>query len=286
MPTLKNYAQSLEFGNLVELFIVDTSAIGGSVMYFHNGTEQGANEYHFQGVTYTARPCTMSGFEYSAGSDSPIARPHIKISNIGSEISALCRDLGDLVGAKITRKRTYHVFLDDQPGHDSTQEFAPDVYYVDRKVEEREETVEFELISPFDFENIFLPRRQLLASVCTWIYRGPDCAYIGKPVTDEFGNDLTTATNKGAYNAGVSCNVGDYFYITVNGIKQYYVCIEGPSFESAYADTDRFTRDICPKILNGGCRKRFGPGSPNPTLPLRTSAFPAMAHVPQTGSGG
>ena len=282
MPTtLHTKAQGLEFGNLVELFIVDATALGvEDVFYWHNDNVISPGQYHFQGLTYTYRPFQITGFEYKIGQDSPLPRPHAMVSNIGYEISALCLAFKDLIGAKITRKRTYAIFLDGGSNPDPTQEFTPDIYYIDRRVSETQEVVEFELISAIDFENVLLPRRQVLASACRWIYRGPDCGYAGPPVGDAFGNAINhSGVDKGAFVDATVFAAHDYGYKLVNGTRRYYAALVSTTGVN-YLDPTKFVADVCAKGLVGGCKLRFGPGSPNPTASLPTAAFPAAARLP------
>jgi len=97
----------------------------------------------------------------------------------------------DLVGAKITRKRTLAKYLDAvnfeggvNPTADPSAEFADDVYYVDRKSRETRDVVEFELAASFDLEGVTLPRRQIVQNVCPWRYRGTECGYTGTVYLD------------------------------------------------------------------------------------------------------
>lgn len=67
---------------------------------------------------------------------------------------------------------------------DATQEFDPEVWFIDRKVSEDAEVVEFELASALNFQGVRLPRRQIIANQCPWVYRGPGCGYTGPAVAD------------------------------------------------------------------------------------------------------
>ena len=82
--------------------------------------------------------------------------------------------------------------MDGQPEADPDEELPPDIWYVERKAAENNETVQFELASALDFAGVQLPRRQIVANVCWWLscggYRGPYCGYNGGPVADE--NDI------------------------------------------------------------------------------------------------
>lgn len=69
------------------------------------------------------------------------------------------------------------------------EKFPDEVYYVERKTGEMREQVDFELSSVFDFQDVQLPRRQVISNRCMWVviggYRGPYCGYTGGPVATE-----------------------------------------------------------------------------------------------------
>jgi lambda family phage minor tail protein L len=100
----------------------------------------------------------------------------------------LCLSFDDMVGTTFIRRRTFEQYLDGQPTADPTAEFAPEVWFVDRKVSETPEVVEFELASVLDFRGLRLPGRQIIANQCTFVYRGDGCAYMGPPVADALDN--------------------------------------------------------------------------------------------------
>lgn len=56
-------------------------------------------------------------------------------------------------------------------------ELAPDVYYIDRKVQEDSVNVVYELASLLDVEGVKLPSRILLSKNCPFTYRGEGCLY-------------------------------------------------------------------------------------------------------------
>lgn len=134
----------------------------------------------WRGQFYQALPCECSGFEFSGKGTLP--RPRISISNVGGTIGQLLFLYGDLVGATLTRRRTLRRFLTAQTVNHPSLEFRPDMYIIARKVKENKQLIEFELLSALDQENVFLPKRQILASACTWLYRGSECGYVGPPV--------------------------------------------------------------------------------------------------------
>jgi lambda family phage minor tail protein L len=56
-------------------------------------------------------------------------------------------------------------------------ELTPDIYYIDRKVQEDSQNVVYELASLLDIEGIKLPGRLLLSKNCSFTYRGEGCLY-------------------------------------------------------------------------------------------------------------
>ena len=111
------------------------------------------------------------------------------------------RKYGDIVGAKVTRIRTFAKFLDknnfsDISSPDSQrgiyasnfpEEYEPDpyaelprdVFFVERKASEDKNSINYELSSSLDVEGVKLPRRVVTASKCGFTYRGCGCFYEG-----------------------------------------------------------------------------------------------------------
>lgn len=75
--------------------------------------------------------------------------------------------------------------LGHNPTADPTKEFAPELWFIERKSTESFEGVEFELSSALNFLGVKLPRRQIIANQCPFVYRGALCNYTGPPVADE-----------------------------------------------------------------------------------------------------
>jgi lambda family phage minor tail protein L len=176
--------QKLEPGAIIELFEVDLTPFGGDLLRFHAGTNQLTQDIVWQGETYVAFPIRATGFEFSGQGQSP--RPKMLVSNVFGSITALVLQYDDIVGAKVSRKRTLSKYLDavNFPGGvnltaDPTAEFPTDVFYVDRKATESNDFVEFELAPAMDVTGVMLPRRQIVQNICPWKYRGAECGYTG-----------------------------------------------------------------------------------------------------------
>lgn len=176
--------QKLAPSAVIELFVLDLSHFNEGVVRFHAGTNELRRQVVWQGNTYEPFPIQAEGFEFNGNGQMP--RPKLKVANVTGSITALILSYQDLVGAKVTRKRTLLKYLDAvnfisgaNPTADVTAEFADDVYFIDRKSRETRDVVEFELAAAFDLEGVSLPRRQIVQNVCPWLYRGSECGYTG-----------------------------------------------------------------------------------------------------------
>jgi len=189
--------QKISPSSIIELFQVDATSFGGEVYYFHAGTNNLTASVVWQGDTYSPFPVQMTGFEFNGKGQLP--RPTMIIANITSLITTLVLEFDDLLGAKVTRKRTMAKYLDAvnfdggvNPDADPTAEFPDDVYFIERKVNENKESVEFELAASFDVQGVQLPRRQIIQNICPWKYRGAECSYAGTNYFDT--NDVSVET--------------------------------------------------------------------------------------------
>jgi phage-related protein len=199
---------------VIELFQLELNATQHGVnetYYFHAGVNAtGSNgDIIWNSQAYMRFPLEAEGFEYSGQGQLP--RPKLRISNIFGTITAIILTLPNgLEGAKVTRIRTLGRYLDaanfpasgdilltedsfallledsssilldpTNPTEDPTAEFPREIYYVDRKVIETRDVIEFELAAVFDLIGVRAPKRQCVSNVCQWKYRGPECGYAG-----------------------------------------------------------------------------------------------------------
>lgn len=195
--TIKQDLNTTGAKQLVELFELDCTTLGGSLLRFHNGKNALSNDVVWQGNTYNAFPIEATGFEFSGRGTLP--RPTLRVANVTGLLGVLVRNYQDLIGAKLTRKRTLMQYLDAvnftggvNPSADPTAALPDDVYFIDRKVVENKVLVEFELAASFDVAGVQLPRRYIVQNVCVWTYRGGDCSYTGTAYFD--ANDQPVAT--------------------------------------------------------------------------------------------
>lgn len=174
---------------IVELYEIDLSTVGEGFsdrFYLTNQTMPDDSFVRWKGQTYTAFPIEAGGFDKNTSGQ--FARPEITVANVFGTFSAAVSSADDLVGAKVTRRRTLFKYLDNGPEPDSSQEFPDDVFFIERKSAETNLTITWQLASKIDVEGILLPRRVITQDACVWRYRGPECGYSGPPVADEFDN--------------------------------------------------------------------------------------------------
>ena len=192
--SIQSDIQKLNPGTLVELFILDATIVGGEEYFFHAGTNELKDDVVWNGQTYIRYPIEAEGFEMRPTGTSP--RPRIRASNIGGILGRALYASDDLIGAKVTRKRTFVRYLDavnfknGNPSADPNVSFSDEVFYIDRKSTENKVVIEWELVSAMDLAGVKLPRRQIIANICPWRYRGAECNYTGPAVAK--GDDTPT----------------------------------------------------------------------------------------------
>lgn len=182
---------------MIDLFELDTTMFdGGTVTRFHAGTNALTQPVVWQGNTYYPLPVESEGFDKSTKGTLP--RPRIRVANISGVFSAAAAETDDLIGAIVTRKRTFLRYLDAvnfpggaNPTADPNQKLPDDKWYVDQKITENRVMIEWELASAFDLQGVMLPRRQVIQNTCPWQYRGAECSYTGTTMYDS--NDQRTS---------------------------------------------------------------------------------------------
>ena len=218
--------QKLAPSAIIELFEIHlVTAIHGAntVFRFHSGTNAiNKGNIVWAGNTYIAFPIEATGFEYNGNGQLP--RPKLVVSNILRYVTSLLLAVNDtspgndLNGAKFIRIRTLARYLDaanftgGNANADPTAEFPREIYYLDRKVTESREFVEWELAAAFDLVGVRAPKRQCIANLCQWVYRSAECTYtagaffdannnsVGSAASDVCGKRLTScATRFGVY---------------------------------------------------------------------------------------
>jgi len=283
---IKTEIQKLAPSAVIELFQLDAAAFGGGIIYFHAGTNGLTERVTWQGQVYEPFPVQITGFEVSGNSQLP--RPTLRVANVTGIITALVLAYGDMLGAKVTRKRTMLKFLDAvnfpggvNPTADPTAEFDDDIYYIDRKATENRDVVEFELAAAIDLAGVMLPRRQIVQNVCPWKYKGTECSWT-KSVT-KTGTYSRTGYVVTVTVTAHGLSVGDTIYIdaTSGGMTSKSLQIKTVPTANTFTVTDTATgttsgnlrisnlystndavvfstgSDVCGKRLSS-CKARFG----------------------------
>lgn len=188
---------------IIELFQLhlDATLHGSSdIYYFHNGVNAAVTgNIIWNSQSYVRLPIEATGFDYSSTGSLP--RPKLAVSNIGSSITTILLAINvitpgnDLGGAKVVRVRTLKKYLDGEAGADPHAKFPDEIWFVDRKSNENSAAVEFELASKFDLAGVMLPRRQIIANICQWVYRSGECGYTGISYYDSNDNAVTSSVN-------------------------------------------------------------------------------------------
>jgi lambda family phage minor tail protein L len=131
----------------------------------------------WKGNIYEPIPIASAGYEKSTTGQ--IAQPTLTVANVLGTFTQVISELDDLVGARVTRRRTLGKYLDGEPGADPLQEFPIDIFFIERKTQENLMIISWELASVLDLEGLKLPRRIITQNYCQWRYRGSECGYTG-----------------------------------------------------------------------------------------------------------
>jgi lambda family phage minor tail protein L len=194
------HVQALSLDAYIELFDLDATALGGTFYRFVSSSLSD-NAVTWQGNVYTPIPVEATGFEVSGKGTLPT--PHIKIANVNLAFSAVAIAYGDLLGCKLTRHRTFQMFLDGQPDADPEAELV-DFFRIERKAAQNKIYVEWELAAWIDQQGAQIPGRQVLQDACTHLYRfwngsafdysKATCPYTGTDYFDVNGNPVASAS--------------------------------------------------------------------------------------------
>lgn len=200
--------QRQELGAIVDLYQLDATALGDSeIRYITNCVDEDGSVIQFDGKTYTPVDFQAEGFEISGQGALPT--PTIRIADVNRVFVSLANQFEDMIGAKITRIRTFDKYLDGRPTADPTAIYSHDVFYVEQKTAENRLFIEWKLASAMDHEGRKLPNRVVLRDVCLWRYRiynadtddfeyptVKPCPYTGSSYFDEFNVPTTKSKDR------------------------------------------------------------------------------------------
>ena len=203
---------SLTPSTLLILWEIDTSVMLDEVglkespnydyiFRFHNSIKLINTSIYWRNKEYYPLPIKAEGFEYTSKGSPQTPKLTLAINEdiplddsrrvAVSLLKSRLKQLNDLAGVKVTRRRVFAKYIDgfnfeniskeDLAGKgfapDPNMQFDPDIYYVDRKSLENKSVIQFELGSIIDVEGIKLPGRAIYAKRCPFTYRGWGCLY-------------------------------------------------------------------------------------------------------------
>ncbi len=185
---------------IIELFEVQLNSTlhGSSDVYrFHAGSNANVTgNIVWNGNAYTRMPVKADGFELTSAGSLP--QPTLTIANLDGNMTTVLALVNqttagnDLTGATVKRIRTLKRYIDGESSADPNAKFPDEIWRISRKATETRDIVTFELSSAFDLAGQKIPKRQIVANTCQWIYRSTECGYTGTDYFDVNGNTVST----------------------------------------------------------------------------------------------
>ena len=222
--------QKLSVAGIVTLYQLDATRLGGGVFYWHghvtwedwarildyagdssliDNSQLAGHDYDisttdkevkrdiiWQGQAYSPVAIKSDGLELRG--DGKASMPNLAIANtlngINGAMSALCLQLSDFAGAKLTVITTLVKYLDAvnfaSGNPQARNEYKKQVWFVEQKTAENASQVTFELSNPVDFEGMKIPCREI-TNYCHWAvcgrYRQDPCLYSGSAMFTKDG---------------------------------------------------------------------------------------------------
>jgi lambda family phage minor tail protein L len=203
--TIESAVQEFSPGNLVELYVVDLTVLGGGVTRWANSAHT-STAITFDGDIYTPIAIEAEGFEWNGRGAIPT--PTIRLFP-SDGIKAAMLAYGDLIGGKITRIKTFSRFLDGEPDANPEERFPDEIYFFEQKTQFNKNVVEWSLSSVLDQEGVMIPKVPFLKDICQLKYRRYNgasfdyvasidggCPYNGASYYDVDGNAVTIGLDK------------------------------------------------------------------------------------------
>lgn len=196
--TVRQHVQKSALGARVVLWKLDLSLFGQSNMYVTGGP-QGGSAVSFGGQSYSPHPVRADGFEVATGK---LPQPTWALANIDGILSPIVETYDDLIGATLTRIRTYDRYLDGGAEPNSAAKLPEDSWLLAQKMRDDHEVIQWKLVAMIDQEGVMLPGRQVVQDYCdhrvrrwngsSFDYTDATCPYVGTP-RDIDGNVTTGA---------------------------------------------------------------------------------------------
>lgn len=143
----------------VEFYVLDLTKLGGGVHRFTPHAVS-ASGVVWRGQTYLPMPINTQGWDISGSGTLP--RPTLVISNVHRLMFTAITGIGDIVGGKVTRYRTFENYVDGNANADPNAYLPPDVFLVEQLIEQTNTEFKWQLTSILDRFGMQLPKRQVL----------------------------------------------------------------------------------------------------------------------------
>lgn len=167
---ISKQSQKLNVGTIVKLYELDLTDVGeSSTIYFTESIGRDYTPISFNSRSYTPIDIQATGF--GSNSNGTNIRPKLVVSNVLLTLIPYLLSYRNLIGAKLTRRRTLERFLDGYPDANPSAEFTPDVFKIKSIPQRNNYNIEFELSSYIDSETTKVPGRLILRNYCSQIYR-------------------------------------------------------------------------------------------------------------------
>lgn len=221
IPLVNIESQQIEQDAIIELLQLDLSRWGGGYLYF-TPNDNGSKGVKFDGIEYSRVPMELSQVEFSNQGSLPT--PELKLPALDYALMAQLASADDLVGAPLTRIRTYAKCLDGEPDGGRAESWAPEKWVISQMTEQTDTWVTFTLRASFDQQNAMAPSEMALRS-CIQRYRYWDSK------AGAFNYDHATCPYRGE-----------------------------AMFDAAGKTTSDPSKDVCSLQYTSGCKARYGNG--------------------------
>lgn len=180
---------SLKANVFIEFFDIYIDSTFGFIR-IHSGKNFNKNII-YKGNEYISVPVEFVGAENTSSGKK--GRPVLSIANTDGLITNYIKNKNDLNNTSVRRFKVLAKNIDDVNFSDGLNPFygyrntwsypnygpelSSETYIINSKTREDGFLIEFELSSPLDLENVYVPTRVVNDAVCPWVYRGCGCFY-------------------------------------------------------------------------------------------------------------
>jgi lambda family phage minor tail protein L len=149
------------------MYHIDLSSFGIEDFYVTGGPD-GGEAVSFGGRIFSPWPVQAEGFETGTGK---LPTPLLTLANIGGILDPIVEQNADLIGAKLTRIRTYDRYLDTGAEPNGEAHLPLDVYEFAALETHDDNVVSWRMSALIDQEGVKLPGRQCVRDYCDHVVR-------------------------------------------------------------------------------------------------------------------